>query len=188
MTRDGCLVVVVGRSGVGKDSVLGGARARLKDDPRFVFARRVITRPSDPDIEDHDTLPSDDFAAARAAGAFALHWSAHDLDYGVPVSIERDLTAGRIVVANTSRTIVAEAQTRYPGAQTIVVTARPETIAARLAARGREDGTAVAKRLARAVDTPVAGEGVHVVENDARLDDAVEAFTGILRRIAATAG
>jgi len=40
----GTLVLVVGPSGAGKDSVIGALRQRLAGDDRVAFARRVITR------------------------------------------------------------------------------------------------------------------------------------------------
>jgi len=43
------LVLVVGPSGAGKDSLLKAAREEFRGDPRIGFARRVITRPADPD-------------------------------------------------------------------------------------------------------------------------------------------
>jgi phosphonate metabolism protein PhnN/1,5-bisphosphokinase (PRPP-forming) len=177
----GRLILVVGRSGAGKDSILNGARKALADDPDVVFSRRVITRPADPTVEDHDTLSVERFWEARQAGDFALFWSAHDLHYAIPISIENDLAAGKIVVANTSRTIIAEARSRYPNTQVILVTAAPETLAARLAARGREDAKGVEKRLARSVDTPSDAEGTWIVENDGHLADALDRFVGLLQ-------
>ena len=46
----------------------------------------------------------------EAAGRFALSWDAHDLRYALPLSVDTDLTLGKIVVANVSRHVVAEAR------------------------------------------------------------------------------
>src|SRR3546814_17477610 len=76
-------------SGAGKDSLIDAARYALAGRPDFDFPRRIITRSSDPDSEEHDTLSEADFARQRDAGAFFLHWSAHGLRYALPGSIAR---------------------------------------------------------------------------------------------------
>src|SRR3546814_6344181 len=83
----GHLILVVGPSGAGKDSLIDAARDALAGRPEFDFPRRIITRSSDPDSEEHDTLSEADFARQRDAGAFFLHWSQHGLRYALPGSI-----------------------------------------------------------------------------------------------------
>ncbi|HEY6257055.1 MAG TPA: phosphonate metabolism protein/1,5-bisphosphokinase (PRPP-forming) PhnN, partial [Xanthobacteraceae bacterium] len=71
----GLLVVVVGPSGAGKDTLIDLARALCAQDsqidPRIVFPRRVVTRgPSA--AEDHDSIMPSAFDAAVGQGAFAF--------------------------------------------------------------------------------------------------------------------
>ncbi|MDJ0685452.1 MAG: phosphonate metabolism protein/1,5-bisphosphokinase (PRPP-forming) PhnN [Alphaproteobacteria bacterium] len=181
----GVLVLVVGPSGAGKDSVLGGARERLYADPSVVFPRRVITRAPDLGLEDHDTLDETAFDAAVEGGAFALHWRAHALCYGIPVAIEDHLRTGRVVIVNGSRTVVGEAQRKYVATQTVVITAPARVIAERLAVRGRETDLEVADRLARKALTPPPGDDVHHVMNDGDLNVAVDQFVDIVGRFSA---
>ncbi len=170
------LVLVVGPSGAGKDTVLGLARVALADDRRFRFVRRVITRRTHPDNEDNEAVSPADFAIRD----FALRWHAHGLDYGIPADIEADLARGVAVVANVSRRVIAEAAARWP-VRVIEVTAPAEILAARLAARARETAAEIVGRLARQVDLP-AGLAVETVMNDATPAEAAERFVAALLR------
>jgi len=186
----GRLVLVVGPSGAGKDSLIEAARRALADHPRFVFPRRLITRPSDPGSEDHDSLTEAAFAAQRDAGAFFLHWGAHGLHYALPGGIAADLAAGRTVVANVSRAVIEEARRKHPATTVVVVTAPAAVLAERLEARGREDAAAVEGRLARAAAEPCGihpdDPGVVTLMNDGPLEAAVERFLKVLKAPAET--
>jgi ribose 1,5-bisphosphokinase len=142
----GGLVAVVGPSGAGKDTLIRLAQQHFRDDPRVIFPRRVVTRPSGPH-EDHDTLSAEAFAAARAAGAFALDWDAHGLSYGVPMAVLADVREGGVEVVNLSRGALPAARERFPAVVAVFVTAPADVLAARLAARGRAES--VSDRLAR---------------------------------------
>jgi len=146
----GTLFLVAGPSGAGKDTLIAAAATRLA--ATHVFPRRVITRPAGDDAEQHAHQSSEMFASAEAGGAFALSWSAHGLRYGVPVSILTDLDAGRHVVVNVSRAVASAARQRFSPCKVILVTARREILAERLAARGREAPEIVTRRLDRQVD------------------------------------
>jgi ribose 1,5-bisphosphokinase len=167
----------VGPSGAGKDTLLAAAKATLADDPRFVFPRRLVTRHAVPQLEDHDTLSWEDFAS----GEFALVWEAHGLGYALPNSIVADLEAGRTVVANTSRSVLAAAVARY-GAKIVLITADPAIRAARLSGRGRETETEIAARLAREGATLPPGVDAVVIDNSGDLGGAVDAFVEALLR------
>jgi ribose 1,5-bisphosphokinase len=143
----GRLVLVVGPSGAGKDTLIELARGALRGDPTIVFARRVVTRAASA-AEAHDTMREEEFERAAHADAFALSWDAHGLRYGIPIGIDADIRAARTVVCNVSRTIIAPARRRYADVFVALVTAPAEVLAARLRARGR-DGD-IAQRLARA--------------------------------------
>jgi phosphonate metabolism protein PhnN/1,5-bisphosphokinase (PRPP-forming) len=175
------LVLVVGPSGAGKDSVIAGAAARLLDDARFVFARRLITRPAAAGGEDHIAVSPADFAAHRAAGGLLLFWQAHGLFYGLPRELAAARDEGKTVVANVSRTVVEEARARLAPVAVVAISASAETLAARLAARGREDASDIAERLARDVPTPSAADVV--IDNDGALEDAVDRFVTVLREL-----
>jgi ribose 1,5-bisphosphokinase len=147
----GRLVLVVGPSGAGKDTLILAARENLQGDANVLFPRRVVTRPVSP-FEDHDSLSEADFARALLAGAFALSWEAHGLRYGVPAIIDAEIVAGRTVVANVSRTILAVARARYANVTVTLITAPSEILASRLATRARATDGAIAHRLARMPD------------------------------------
>lgn len=166
------LLLVVGPSGAGKDSLLAAAREFFRDDKRISFARRVITRPPDRGAEDHEPATDAEFAAR----AFALSWSAHGLRYGIPMEAAG---ATPVVVVNVSRGVIAEAASRFP-VRVIQVTAPPEILAARLAARGRESAGDVANRLTRVATIPD-GVTVTTVSNDASLEVGIERFVAAIR-------
>jgi len=173
------LVVVVGPSGAGKDTLMARARAALAGDAAFRFVRREITRPTDAGGEDHVAVSIAEFSARRAGGAYALAWEAHGLGYGIPADVGVDIAAGRVVVANISRAVIAEAAVLFP-TLVLEITAPAEVLAARLAARGRETSADIAARLARAVALP---DGVHVarVMNDATPEEGAARVLAVLR-------
>jgi ribose 1,5-bisphosphokinase len=180
MTSRGTLILVVGPSGAGKDSIIAGAAARLCGDQRIVFARRVITRPAGDSSERHVAISPVEFARARDAGRLMLYWQAHGFDYGLPQELAAALDAGHSVVANVSRTIVAEARARFAPVAVVAVSASAETLAARLAGRGRETDAEIERRLDRAGALfPCLGD--FTIDNDGPLETAVGRFVEILR-------
>lgn len=148
------LLVIVGASGAGKDSVLKVWLASLPREIRPHHARRSITRSAGDASEDHETLDEPGFHAARAAGAFAFAWQAHGLHYGVRWSELAALARGRWVVMNGSRGHLRELRAAAPCARVVEIVAPEALRRERLAERGREAMPHVQRRLARTVPDP----------------------------------
>lgn len=179
----GHLILVVGPSGAGKDSLIDSARSHFAGNPNLVFPHRVITRPAKVAAEDHDTLSSEAFAEAEKRGAFFLHWQAHGLSYGLPIAIEDALRGGKVVVANVSRSVLAQALLVWPQTTAIFVTAAPETLAARVAARARPEDGDVQKRISRKADLMPANMPCVTILNDGTIAAAIATFCAALARI-----
>jgi ribose 1,5-bisphosphokinase len=147
----GRLVLVVGPSGAGKDTLLGLAQAHCVEDSDVVFPRRVVTRESSA-AEDNVAVSPEEFREALAHGDFAVHWEAHGHAYALSLEINDDIRAGRTVVANVSRTVVPALRESYANVVVVAITAPPEVLAARLAARARRSDGNITERLGRSVD------------------------------------
>jgi ribose 1,5-bisphosphokinase len=145
----GRLVLVVGPSGAGKDTLIARARAVCRDDATVVFPARVVTRPPST-FEDNEFISPSAFEQAAGNGAFAFWWNAHGHMYGIPIAIDSDIEAGRTVVCNVSRTVVDAVRKRYANVVTVLVTAPREVLGVRLAARGRGTDGSVTDRMKRA--------------------------------------
>ena len=178
----GRLFAVVGPSGAGKDTLINGARARLSGDDAILFVRRTISRAADGVTEDHETITEAEFAAADAQGAFCVSWRAHGLCYGIPQEVRAHVTGGGTAVVNGSRRAMDDFAAAFGDALVVVeITARPEIIAQRLAARGRESAEEIEKRLTRSVGDWAYGLEPVVIDNSGELDAAVEAFVRLVR-------
>jgi ribose 1,5-bisphosphokinase len=164
----GRLVLVVGPSGAGKDTLLNLARAYCGGERTIVFPRRIVTREAT-SSEDNRQLDSESFRAALTRGEFAVHWEAHDHCYALPRDVDDDIRAGRIVVANVSRTVVDAMRRGYANV-VVEITAPPEVLAKRLALRARGSDGAIELRLRRNVDAADAAPDITIVNvGDAEL-------------------
>jgi ribose 1,5-bisphosphokinase len=177
----GWLVLVVGPSGAGKDTLLMRARAACADDASISFARRGVTREASA-AEDHASLTDEAFAQALADGVFSFWWEAHGLKYGVPVSIEADLAAGVTVVCNVSRGIVADVRARYPQCRVVLITAPEDMRRARLAARERASDGDVAQRATRAAPGADELQPALVIDNAGTVEEGTAALLGFLKK------
>ncbi len=147
----GRLILVVGPSGAGKDTLLRLAKAACADDPNIVFPRRVITREASAS-EDNEEVSTGTFEAALARDEYAMHWQAHGHCYALSRAIDDELRTRHTVVANVSRTVIATMRREYIDVVVVSITAPPNVLAERLAMRGRSSDGGIEHRLSRTVD------------------------------------
>lgn len=146
----GRLVLVVGPSGAGKDTLIELARTACAGDPGIIFPRRVVTRePSS--FEKNDSVSPVQFEQMLARGDFAFHWQAHGLAYGLLRATTDHIRSGHTVVVNVSRTIIELARRSYANVIVVLVTAPTEVLAQRIAGRSRSSDGPFEGRLHRNV-------------------------------------
>ena len=180
----GTMVVVVGPSGAGKDSVIGYALSRIGERPDIHLVRRLITRPADAGGEQHEALSESEFETRLRAGDFAVDWTAHGLRYGIPASVRDELAKGHVVIANGSRAVLDRFKDAFPSLLIVNIAARPEILAERLGKRGRETTADIALRLERAESV-----GIHerfssvTIDNSGPLETAGEHFLSIIKAL-----
>ncbi|MBR0795425.1 phosphonate metabolism protein/1,5-bisphosphokinase (PRPP-forming) PhnN [Bradyrhizobium jicamae] len=175
----GRLVLVVGPSGAGKDTLLGLARAACADDRNIVFPRRLITREASVS-EDNEEVGLEAFERALADGDYAMHWEAHGHRYALSQAIDDEIRAGRTVIANVSRTVIAAARRYYVNVVVVSITAPPDVLAARLAMRARASDGRIERRLSRIVDETTATPDFTIV-NSGTVDYHARQLVRIIR-------
>lgn len=180
---EGCMVAVVGPSGAGKDTLMAYAAHALEGRDDVIFVRRVITRDAAAGGEDHDGVSDEEFDALEKAGRFAVSWGAHGLRYGIPADTRDAVAAGQLVIANGSRSALPRFKAAYPRLVVVNITARPEVLAARLEARGRESREDILRRLERSTLSINEDCEVVTIDNSGALEDAgnvlIEALQGL---------
>ena len=158
----GRLILVVGPSGAGKDTLLGLARAACADDSNVVFPRRLVTREASA-FEDNEQISRDTFARGLTEDVYAMHWEAHGHCYALSRAIDDDIRAGRTVIVNVSRTVIAAMRRTYEHVVVVSITAPTDVLAARLAMRARGSDGRLEQRLGRTMEDAAAAPDVTIM-------------------------
>ena len=164
------LLVVVGPSGAGKDTVLRAWRDRLGG-ARVRFAQRVISRVPD-EHEDHESVSTKRFQQLVGSGQLSTWWQANALSYGVRWRELEAISDNVWVVMNGSRAHLPALRAQAPGLRAVEISASAQVLRQRLAARGREEEQAIRQRLERRVPASVD----LTVNNDGPVEAAVAAL------------
>ncbi|MFX0043835.1 MAG: phosphonate metabolism protein/1,5-bisphosphokinase (PRPP-forming) PhnN [Candidatus Hodarchaeota archaeon] len=172
----GTLILVVGNSGSGKDSIINGASEKYPLDLKKVYcAKRYITRPPS-ETEDNYYISSEEYNEMRKQGKFALEWQIYGLDYGVPIEIDNWLKNGYTVIVNVSRTIINNTRKKYTNVKVVFIEVPFDITLLRLKNRERESEQRMKERIERARNNQKYPEADFVVDNSGELDDAINQF------------
>lgn len=183
--KHGTLTLVVGPSGVGKDTLLDAAKAHFINDPAYHFPKRVITRQSQTG-EDHIPVNEESFANMRRDDRFLIDWRAHGLAYGIPVGVRSQLENGVCVVVNSSRQVIDLARERWPLVRVVHIVTDPNVLRQRLLQRGRETAEDVEQRVLRATQIKMAPDETRItIDNSKTLQDAIASFIDGLKSVSA---
>jgi len=178
------LIYTMGPSGAGKDSLLAWLRQQLSAQAPVHFARRTIDRPVHADGEQHESIPTAKFHAHAARSAFALHWFANGLHYGIRHAELEGVQRRQWVFVNGSRAYLPTALERHPNLTVLHITASPDVLRQRLLSRGRESPEMVEARVRRAAGFQIPGNCKCVeVHNDTSLDAAGHQLLGALNQL-----
>ena len=176
----GWLILVVGNSGSGKDSIMKGVKEKFPSElKKLCLTQRFITRPPS-DTEDNFAVTPEDFKKMSLQGRFALEWNIYGLDYGVPIEIDDWMRKGHLVLVNVSRSIVKKARDIYQNILVVFIEVPFEITLKRIKERAREREEKLEERIQRAKKNQSFPEADFIVDNSGDLEDAINKFLSYL--------
>ena len=176
---NGRLILVVGNSCSGKDSIISRVKDLL---PSVMVAKRFITRaPSS--FESNYFVSFEDFDSLLKQGEFFLNWSSYGLNYGVSNEVLSLLLNGKDVLVNVSRNIIPLARELYHNTLVVFIKAPTSVIIRRIKSRAREDDYIVKARINRALSNQDCDYADFVIDNSGELSMAVNQLYDILKKL-----
>ena len=118
----GVMVLVVGTPGAGKRLIVAAAKNAYAGNRGVIFARRIVAGGEAPVHDDHEAISIAEFDDLKAGGAFAVSWRNHGVSCAIPASLGEEVDAGRVVVVDVSRSVVAALQSRFSRVHVVYVT------------------------------------------------------------------
>ncbi|MGA1932224.1 hypothetical protein ACH5BF_05825 [Arcobacter sp. YIC-464] len=170
------IVLIVGPSGVGKDTLLKGAKKELKGDIHFV--KRYITRKPDKN-EKNFFVDNFAFEILKHNSFFASTWNAHGNYYG----IAKNSIKNKVNVISISRSKVSDFEKQYEKVYTINITVSKEELRNRLLLRKRESIEEIEKRLDRSYEN-IDAKNLIDFDNSKNIDESLEEFINLLKKLA----
>lgn len=170
------IVLIVGPSGVGKDTLLKGARKILKNEINFV--RRYITRKPDKNEKNY-FLDEFAFEILKHNSFFASSWNAHGNYY----AIAKNSIKNKVNIISVSRAKISDFEKQYDKVYTINITVPKEELRNRLLLRKRESLEQIEKRLNRSYPK-IEAENLIQFDNSKNIEVSIKDFVELIKKIA----
>ncbi len=190
MRPKGKLFIVSAPSGAGKTTLCNALRSRFPTLAYSVSHTTRTPRKNEVDGRDYFFISKERFKKKIKQGKWAEWAQVHGNYYGTSAEqLNEWLTAGRHILLDIDAAGAAQIKSIFP--QSIAVFIMPPSIEAlekRLRSRGTDSEEEIRKRIAHA-HREIAGRDFydHVIVND-RLEDAIEALSGLIHRYTAGNG
>jgi phosphonate metabolism protein PhnN/1,5-bisphosphokinase (PRPP-forming) len=174
------IILIVGPSGAGKDSLLSLCQKAFAGRDGILFIPRYVTRMPD-DNERNYYLDQSAFNTLKQSGFFFIDWQAHGNCYGIGLDplLRKDKQA---VIISVSRTVIGTFEQFFDDVETIFISAPESVLSKRLARRARESGPARDSRLARKDLQVIAGR-ISSFNNDGPLEQTAPRFIELMEHI-----
>ncbi|WP_044414941.1 AAA family ATPase [Halarcobacter anaerophilus] len=169
------IVLIIGPSGAGKDTLIKEAKKEFKE--KINFVKRYITRESDVN-ESNYYIDEYAFEILRHNSYFASSWNAHGNFYGIP---KRFIKNG-INLISISRGRIKDFENLYEKVYTINITLPKEILKQRLLKRGRENKEDIEKRVQREYEK-IEAKNLIEFDNLASIEDSKKNFISLLKKI-----
>lgn len=168
------IVLIVGPSGVGKDTLLKNVK---KDLPFVNFVDRYITRKPDKN-ESNYYLDKYAFEILKNNGFFISTWNAHENYYGIA---KNSIEAGLNLIS-ISRSKIKDFEKYTDNVLTINITVPKDILRKRLEKRNRESSQEIEKRLNRSYKT-IDAKNLIEFDNSDTIENSTKKFLELLKKI-----
>lgn len=169
------IVLIVGPSGAGKDTLIKESKKYLED---VNFVDRYITRK--PDFNEANFyLDEYAFELLKHNSFFISSWQAHENFYG----ISKNSIKNALNIISISRTKVRDFEKLYENVYTINITVPKDVLEKRLNKRNREDKKERVSRLNRNIQN-IESSNLIEFDNSANIEESLAKFLKLIENIA----
>lgn len=139
--QNSVIILIVGASGAGKDSLLNIAKKHFKDNASFNFVQRFIDRIPD---NNEKNFFIDTASFNLLDNFFISKWEANAHHYGIP---KHFIKPNCINIISISREAIKDFESKFKNVYVIEIYVPLSLLKQRLEARGREDSNQIEHRL-----------------------------------------